>query len=60
MSPDARQEHVVHCWEDARLPDDSGSTCLLLDGHEGPHAFTPDDEITLQFVPDAQQEGEPG
>lgn len=24
-------------------------TCLLLDGHDGPHAFTPDSEITVRF-----------
>lgn len=26
-----------------------GSTCLLPDGHAGPHEFTPDDQLTIQF-----------
>lgn len=28
-----------------------GSTCMLPDGHPGPHQFTPDDEITVEFRP---------
>ncbi len=33
--------------------DDSymSSTCMLLDGHEGPHEFTRDDQITIAFAP---------
>ncbi len=30
------------------------TSCILLDGHEGDHEFTPDDEITVEFA--AQQE----
>ncbi len=26
-------------------------TCLLLDGHDGPHQWTPDDEIVVSFPP---------
>jgi len=31
------------------LPKDG--TCLLEDGHEGPHEFQPDDEIEVRFLP---------
>lgn len=24
-------------------------TCMLPDGHDGPHKFTPDDQIVIQF-----------
>lgn len=34
----------IHCWEDS-----GGSTCMLLDGHDGPHEFTFDDEIVVCF-----------
>jgi hypothetical protein len=26
-------------------------TCMLLDGHAGPHEFEDDEDITLQFAP---------
>ena len=44
-----------HCWEDGPRKDESwdsigtGSSCMLLDGHEGPHEFTWDDEIVVTF-----------
>ncbi len=28
---------------------DCGGTCMLEDGHGGPHEFTPDDEIGVRF-----------
>ena len=34
----------VKCWEDG-----GGSTCLLPDGHDGEHVFTPDSDITVRF-----------
>jgi hypothetical protein len=41
---------IVNCWESAgEYP--HTSTCMLLDGHDGPHEFTPDDEITIEFAP---------
>jgi hypothetical protein len=41
---------VVHCWAEGPDTDDGcGQTCMLLDGHLGPHEWTRDDEITLQF-----------
>ena len=48
---------AVHCWfdfddaywldDDTRVP---GHTCMLEDGHSGPHEPTPDDEIGVSFV----------
>jgi hypothetical protein len=29
--------------------DDRGQTCMLADGHDGPHEWTPDDEIVVEF-----------
>ncbi len=54
----------LHCWEDGPRTyiDDTwdecgtGSTCLLPDGHDGDHEFTPDDQITVSFA--ARQTGE--
>ncbi len=54
-----------HCWADAwgdhevgspeylaaRLAWPRGGTCLLPDGHDGPHEFTPDDQIFVIFAP---------
>lgn len=51
-----REERVVHCWEDGpevgRLLEGYPirSTCMLLDGHEGPHDFVPDDQIVMRFA----------
>jgi hypothetical protein len=51
---------TVSCWEDHAEygpPDDGSgwpsvkrSTCLLPDGHDGPHKFTPDSEIVVRFI----------
>ena len=41
---------VVHCWEDG-----DRSTCMLPDGHDGPHEFTPDDQIVVRLAaPDSE------
>lgn len=41
-----------HCWQDGpKTSDDRGTTCLLPDGHAGPHEFTRDDEITVRIEP---------
>lgn len=29
--------------------DNGGATCMLEAGHEGPHEWTPDGEITVEF-----------
>lgn len=34
-----------HCLADGPTHDEIGSTCLLPDGHAGPHRFTRDDEV---------------
>lgn len=50
MAENSKTVLVVHCWEDGpRDPDNSGSTCMLLYGHKGPHKFTPDDQIKVEF-----------
>ncbi len=53
----------VHCWADYRdsLPFGSdawvesfntgNATCMLEDGHHGPHEWTPDEEIGVRFMP---------
>lgn len=41
------------CWEDGPRTDEGpggGSTCLLDEGHDGPHEFTPDREIVAKFA----------
>lgn len=52
---------TVHCWADLRdtLPfgseewvntfETGNATCMLEDGHLGPHEWTPDDEIGVSF-----------
>lgn len=49
---------MTHCWADIRdglelweSIDMAGATCLLPDGHDGAHEFTPDSEITVSFAP---------
>ena len=59
---------MVHCWQDnvedaaERYGEYSpqhvdemfrpSASCLLPLGHEGPHLFTPDDEIVVIFAPE--------
>jgi hypothetical protein len=44
-------KRVVHCWEDGpRTEDDCGTTCMLLNGHSGPHKWTRDDQIGIKFA----------
>lgn len=39
---------IVNCWEESgEYP--NGSTCMFLDGHDGPHEFTPDSEVVIGF-----------
>lgn len=45
-----------HCWENGPLTEDGCSTtCFLLDGHEGQHEWTRDDEIIISFPPQAAE-----
>jgi hypothetical protein len=43
----------TRCWEDRRSYyvdwDSPAETCMLPDGHDGPHEWTPDSEIVVQF-----------
>ena len=53
---------MLHCWAGESDQYEIGSdewvkivargdgTCMLLDGHEGPHVFTPDSEIEVRFI----------
>jgi len=44
-------ERVLHCWEGGpTCEDDTGTTCMLLAGHDGEHLWTRDDEVTVRFV----------
>ncbi len=36
-------------WDAAHERYPHGATCLLPDGHEGPHEYTPDNKIMLTF-----------
>lgn len=41
---------IVHCWDSGPETEDGWSTtCMLLDGHEGSHEWTRDDEIQVAF-----------
>jgi hypothetical protein len=41
----------LHCWEPGPETDDGCSTtCMLLDGHEGDHQWTRDDQIGIRFA----------
>lgn len=44
----------VHCWEGSV---EGEGTCMLPDGHDGDHLFTPDDEILICF-PESKELGE--
>jgi hypothetical protein len=49
-------ERIVHCWEDGPPEADGCSTtCMLLDGHKGPHKWTRDTDIRLVFAPNQAQ-----
>ena len=49
--PDEKPENTAHCWEDGPLTADGcPTTCMLPDGHDGPHEFDRDDEITVRFL----------
>ena len=44
-------------WAEVWFRDVSG-TCMLPQGHDGPHQFTPDDQIGVTFAPDSADEAE--
>ncbi len=49
---------MPHCWEDSWGDKIYGpeprSSCLLPDGHDGPHEWTADSEIIIQFAEEAE------
>lgn len=46
-----------HCWESGPETEDGCSTtCMLEDGHEGPHEWTRDDHIGITFPPTTTSE----
>ena len=54
-----RREHVeeefgFHSPEHMASYDEADGRCLLEDGHEGPHEFTPNDEFRLVFTGEEQ------
>lgn len=53
----AEPARVLHCWADHQEFSEAAGdwvsfTCLRLDGHAGPHEWTPDSEIVIEFLPD--------
>lgn len=51
---DVPDDPAIHCWEGS---EDGDATCLLRDGHDGPHRFTPDRDITIAFSDDDASAG---
>ena len=44
------EKPICHCWEDGPETEDGCSTtCMLLEGHQGPHEWTRDDKIMITF-----------
>ena len=55
---------ILHCWHGENDDNEIGSdewteifirgegACLLPDGHDGPHIYTPDDEFLIVFAPE--------
>ncbi len=47
-------EAVTRCWADSwndeLWGEEPRSSCLLEGGHRGPHEWTPDSEIVLEFA----------
>ena len=49
----AAREREVHCWEPGpEAADGCSTTCMLLDGHDGPHDWIRDDRIRVSFAPE--------
>lgn len=67
------EERVVHCWagrreeleaadpenywRSAEWQSGEDGICLRLDGHDGPHEFTPTDQIVLRFSEESDAAG---
>jgi hypothetical protein len=47
---------MLHCWADGPPAKDGMSqTCMLEDGHKGPHEWTPDDEVVVTLYVSKKQ-----
>lgn len=53
------ENRIVHCWEEYReetgefdgfWPVEKAYSCLLENGHDGPHEFTADSDIMVHFA----------
>lgn len=52
-------KRVLHCWEGGPVTDEGiSTTCMLPDGHEGPHEWTRDDQIYIAFAPSPERDAE--
>lgn len=40
----------LHCWHDF-----GDATCMLVDGHDGDHEPTPDNEIVVTFTGESEK-----
>jgi|KBSSwiStaDraftv2_1062776.scaffolds.fasta_scaffold00399_23 hypothetical protein len=49
----------LHCWADNDAVDygEMSETCMLEAGHDGPHEWTPDDQIRVSFPEAPSPEG---
>ncbi len=55
MMSDPPTEQSCHCWEPGPETEDGCSTtCMLADGHSGPHEWSRDDEIGISFSEDGE------
>jgi hypothetical protein len=66
------EPRVLHCWEDRHdfetrdvaIGSDAwvashfkpNATCMLEDGHDGPHEWTDDGDIGVRFIADDSEE----
>ena len=57
------KDNFLHCWADETSQYEMGSdewaesyvnmgVCMLEAGHDGPHVFTPGDEVIICFIND--------
>lgn len=62
-------DKILHCWHGENDDNEIGSdewvevfihgegTCMLSDGHAGPHVYTPDDELVIKFTVEPVADG---
>lgn len=69
MRENENESRVLHCWKDKSQAAEeehgwgseqywdavvANCTCFLLDGHAGPHEWTPDSEIVISLPREAK------